>query len=390
MNIRIFLASFIMSISAMQLISQDIDAPNKNMNVKEAGPDKNHHTCSMSLPSEAREQYLQSIQNENQSSSRDGTFNLPVQFHLLRRTNGTGGATAAQVAQELQWANNEYSALEVEFFQCSPARDINDDTYFNTTFQFEWDDYCGQTNAEYLIAGQNNVDDVINIYYVNTDGWNWSCFPYQRSAHCKDWIIMDIDDIGNATLLAHELGHYFNLLHTFDGYGDGETENEEHITRNSSNECYNCPTYGDYLCDTPADNNSWNNSCQWDGDGGDGCSNLDFSPNANNIMSYSDCPTVFTSGQHARMTYAITSLRNYLDCPFLSGCTANRTISATQNGTFAYQASNQITSTAHITPGISSAYDAGNVVILQPGFYAEVGTSFAAFLDGCWGPVIWP
>ena len=45
---------------------------------------------------------------------------------------------------------------------------------------------------------------------------------------------------------------------------------------------------GDYLCDTPADNEQWNN-CNWDGTGSDGCSNLDFEPEDMNIMSYSDC-----------------------------------------------------------------------------------------------------
>lgn len=390
MKIRIFFFSFILSLPAMQMVSQHIHVQKNDMKNKDTGQNRKPHTCSMTLPLEAREQYLQSIQHENQSSSRDGTFNLPVQFHLLRMSNGTGGVTAAQVAQELEWANNEFSALEVEFFQCSPAHEILDDTYFDEIFQFEWEDYCGQTTAEYLIAGQHNVPDVINIYYVNTDGWNWSCFPYQRSADCKDWIIMDIDDLGNPTLLAHELGHYFNLLHTFEGYGNGDPDDQEHITRNSSNECYNCTTYGDYLCDTPADNNSWNNSCGWDGNGGDGCSNLDFEPNANNIMSYSDCPTIFTSGQHARMTYAVTALRSYLDCPFLSSCTTNRTISGTQNGTFAYQASNNISSTAEVNPSANSAYDAGNSVLLQTGFVAKHGTNFSAFIDGCWGPVIWP
>ncbi|MDQ3016886.1 MAG: hypothetical protein M3R25_09255 [Bacteroidota bacterium] len=83
-------------------------------------------------------------------------------------------------------------------------------------------------------------------------------------------------------------------------------------------------------------------------------------------------------------------MRSYLDCPFLSTCTANRTISGTQNGTFAYQASNTITSTAIVNPSANSAYDAGNSVVLQPGFVANQGTNFSAFIDGCWGPVLWP
>ena len=348
--------------------------------------------CSMTLKPEEREKYLQSIQGEKNfdRNRMTGTYNIPVQFHLLRRTNGTGGITAAEAATELAEANNEYSSFGVEFFQCSPVHFIDNDDFFNTTFDHDWDNFCGQTTAEYLIAGQNNVANVVNLYYVNTDGWNWGSFPSFLQDYCKDWIILDIDDIGSSTLLAHELGHYFNLLHTFQGYGNGVADDEEHITRNAGNGCYNCYGAGDFLCDTPADNNHWNNSCEWDGIGTDICSNLDFDPDPANIMSYSDCPDIFTEGQKTRILLCIVTSRAYLHCPFLSDCQSNWNLSSTQNGTYAFQASNVITSTSDINPGALSVYDAENSVTLLPGFHAKSGSTFTAFLDGCWGPLIFP
>jgi len=287
-------------------------------------------------------------------------------------------------------ANDEYASFGVEFFQCSPPNIINDDGFFNTEFDFEWESFCGQLTAEYLIAGQNNVANVVNIYYVNTDGWNWSAFPHYVEDYCHDWIIMDIDDIGTPTLLAHELGHYFNLLHTFEGYGDGQLNNHEHITRNPENECFNCEEYGDLLCDTPADHNTWDNFCNWDGVGGDVCSTLDFDPDEENIMSYSDCPNNFSNGQENRIISCILTSRAYLDCPFLSDCETTFNLSITQNSRYAYQATNYITSTADVNSGAISVYDGGNYVKLNPGFHAKAGSTFSAILDGCWGPVIFP
>jgi hypothetical protein len=354
-----------------------------------AQPKHPHHYCPMTLEEHEKEAYANSVRAERSMGREilDGTYNIPVQFHLLRTTAGTGGILPEDAAWELEQANIKFSWLGVEFFQCSPARFIDDDDFFFTEFQFEWEDFCGQTNAEYQITGENNVANVVNIYYVNTDGWNWSSLPQYLPDYCKDWLIMDIADTGLTYLLAHELGHYFDLLHTHQDYDDNDPDNNEHITRSPGDDCYNCDESGDWFCDTPADNNQWDD-CEWDGTGSDGCSSLDFEPEDMNIMSYSGCQHNFTSGQHGRMIFCITTSRAYLDCPFLSDCESTQSLSQPQNGLYAFQASNYITSTADINPGAVSVYDADNYIRLLPGFNAKAGSTFNAFIDGCWGPVI--
>ncbi len=52
--------------------------------------------------------------------------------------------------------------------------------------------------------------------------------------------------------LTHELGHYFNLLHTFQSSTDANQTNREYVTRDVFQGA-NCATKGDLLCDTPAD-----------------------------------------------------------------------------------------------------------------------------------------
>ena len=82
--------------------------------------------------------------------------------------------------------------------------------------------------------------------------------------------------------LTHELGHYFNLDHTFNGCGT------------------NCTTQGDKVCDTPAEA-SPDYGCPLAGDVA-GCVSGEFALTMN-YMNYVDdsCMYMFTAGQTTRM-----------------------------------------------------------------------------------------
>lgn len=94
------------------------------------------------------------------------------------------------------------------------------------------------------------------------------------------------------SIIAHEMGHYLSLLHTFQGTN-----------------CVNndCTTDGDRVCDTPPDRstqgsdcNNPENSCGTDTLSGP--FTVDMRDNISNFMDYStSCPTVFTPGQGERM-----------------------------------------------------------------------------------------
>ncbi len=117
----------------------------------------------------------------------------------------------------------------------------------------------------------------------------------------------------NSGLIAHELGHYFNLRHTFNG-----------------NSCTNtdCLANGDFVCDTPAKNVSGsnggtcsapNNTCTTDED--DTSANNPYRAialgglgeqpdNINNYMDYTgSCWDMFTLGQKNRMQDYIANNR---------------------------------------------------------------------------------
>jgi len=106
---------------------------------------------------------------------------------------------------------------------------------------------------------------------------------------------------GLGTMLAHEMGHYLGLYHTFEGLD----------CRN-----FNCNTDGDRVCDTPPDASVQNsascsspdNSC-----GTDTLSGLtvDMPDDIANFMDYGNgsCHNKFTAGQRDRMRAAINTQR---------------------------------------------------------------------------------
>jgi gliding motility-associated-like protein len=100
----------------------------------------------------------------------------------------------------------------------------------------------------------------------------------------------------SAPLVAHELGHYLSLLHTFQGQN-----------------CLNndCTTDGDMVCDTPPDRSTKPSSCTAPENscGTDllsGPFTKDMADNVTNFMDYGSCPSVFTQGQAERMQDFVT------------------------------------------------------------------------------------
>ena len=96
--------------------------------------------------------------------------------------------------------------------------------------------------------------------------------------------------------LTHELGHAFNLYHTFEGDGNG-------------GQCptnVDCETDGDRVCDTPPHKRSSNCNA-----GTNSCTGSSNAAHIHNYMDYSggSCQNEFTAGQKARMLFAIDSIR---------------------------------------------------------------------------------
>lgn len=100
------------------------------------------------------------------------------------------------------------------------------------------------------------------------------------------------------TTLTHELGHAFDLYHTFEGdNGGGQCPTNT-----------NCATDGDRVCDIPPHKRS-SNSCTPGANSCDGGTSSELY--THNYMDYSGptCQNEFTAGQKLRVVFAIDSLR---------------------------------------------------------------------------------
>lgn len=160
--------------------------------------------------------------------------------------------------------------------------------------------------------------NVLNIYYANTvvseQGNNvggYAFLPWDNNpGPSEQYIIINTNNHDNQSTLAHELGHFFGLVHTHETYYGIEYVNQS-----------NCSTAGDRVCDTPADpglSGCLSSSCQYLAWGS--CPQTDplggvYNPSTSNIMSYasSSCRTTLTSGQKSRM-YSYYPDRSYLQC----------------------------------------------------------------------------
>ena len=233
---------------------------------------------------------------------------VPIRPHILRKTDGSGGYTMASLNNVMALTNKYYlqNGNGIQFYFSGTIPDyINDDAQYNSF------------SDETAVAQGRDATNAMNQYYVNSfasGAGGYAYYPANALYSTRSFILNESggdDDMGNR-LIPHELGHNFNLVHTFGqvpGNGNlGSGTTLELVTRGTG---ANCTTEGDYLCDTPADpynisgaNLAYLNGCpQYDpASTARDANGLPYTPSVTNIMSYYfPCTHDFTTGQYDRM-----------------------------------------------------------------------------------------
>ena len=253
--------------------------------------------------SDLRLQNQQWIESDGFSQHRNytgTTYFVPVQIHIIRQNNGTGGINATDALAAFNRMNAHYIEASIHFYQCSAINYIDDDTYYNYD--------KSQKND---LDNDYGVSNVANIYVANTttSGSSNIC-GHAAFPGGIDLIIQSKSCMKNGSTLIHEMGHYLGLYHTHEtSFGDESVNGSD------------CLVDGDLICDTPADprlntsNNLNQSGCTYYG------SDLDedgilYQPMTENFMSYSGkgCRIAFTDGQRAKIHNTLLTSRNYLNC----------------------------------------------------------------------------
>ncbi|MEP6749665.1 MAG: M43 family zinc metalloprotease [Bacteroidota bacterium] len=267
-------------------------------------------------------QYNRAIQSGALKTQRTtAVVTLPVVVHIIHN-NGAENISDAQVFQGIQHLNEAYAnsgyydpadGVNTQIQFCMAQRDPANNATNGITRDVS--SYTVMGGANYYSDDQNvkNIDRwnplcYINIWIVKSIPTSVVGYAYLPSAHGTnvDGIIMEAGYFGssypNDVVVAHEMGHYLGLYHTFEG---GCTNND-------------CTSDGDKVCDTPPDQSTAGISCT---SSANSCTTdvlSGFATDQNDLtqdyMDYGNfnCMKVFTQGQSDRMNWFIQNVRESL------------------------------------------------------------------------------
>lgn len=189
--------------------------------------------CGTQMP-EKMQTWLKEFQAKPYSLKDEDIDYVPIQFHIVGASNGTGHFPAPEVFRLLCETNEHYEPVGIQFYNYSAFNYLSNDNWYIHTFM--------QGNQ---MMNANNYDDVVNVYIVDDPAGNCGYFSGGADAIA---VGKNCSGAGSTTLV-HELGHYFSLPHTFSGWEGGTPPVSQQERVNGTN----CNTAGDGFCDTPPD-----------------------------------------------------------------------------------------------------------------------------------------
>lgn len=217
-----------------------------------------------------------------------------------------GGSTTSNIDQArvddlMAELNADFAPLGMQFC-ADPVTFVNDGTHHNLN--------VGTEDGSLKSTHGSNPTDWINVYVVNQisnpSAGGYARFPYDPfgGTNINGGVVMGRSNsfVGSKTL-GHELGHTFGLHHTFHGV-DEVTPCTNCYEGNDNfpgpGQSFGGETEGDWCQDTPPHPTNLG-ICGTAGT--DGCAPFNAFANApaDNQMSYSNCPAVFTTQQTRRM-----------------------------------------------------------------------------------------
>jgi len=353
---------------------------------------------------------------------------IPITAHIIVENliNPESEFSQTDVDIAIAQLNATFNQVGLDFEQCSNLNYISEED--------EGREIYPNISVDNDLWINKIVENTINIFFVQNI-YNYSgyaTFPFDAP---ENWVLIEWNSALNESTLAHEVGHYLNLYHTFQGHNELVARPQDGSNICPPNELCNCGFgIGDDLCDTPADPEGMDTEfsgdilpggpipdprapeewemencatdetapepCTVDNNNSSfGCDLRDsngerYNPNPTNIMSYSHpgCRTYFSPQQIERMLISLVVDRPELlsgGCEDICREDANYSSFVIHNEpdfevlNVSDYISSRATVVANGSPNAATIYNAGKYVCLNPSFEAEYGSTFLAFIDGC-------
>lgn len=151
-----------------------------------------------------------------------------VVVHIVLDKQEQPNILESEISAALAGINPLYSPIGMSFRICE----------FRTIENFTYDTLSLDKNYKDEVLMKHLVPHRINIFYVTEfPDRAWAC----GVGAADGYILMKKANCNSTDVLAHEMGHFFSLPHTFEGNGPELADGS------------NCKTAGDRFCDTPAD-----------------------------------------------------------------------------------------------------------------------------------------
>lgn len=207
------------------------------------------------------------------------TYTIPVVFHIIHKTDGTGNISDQRVRNQVSVLNQDYGAItgslgekgyntKIQFKLAGITRTANNN-WFNDQDERGFKQALGWDQNRYL-----------NVYLNSAGGYlGYAYLPQEDAGDVYDGVVVLYETVGGRNngfdvydqgrTLVHEVGHYLGLLHTFEGYAcfEGYTSGDLIADTHSENaEHYDCRQTS--TCGTPDDIHNYMNytsdSCMYE------------------------------------------------------------------------------------------------------------------------------